>query len=98
MTRIGLVNRSSKEITAVRFKWYVYRKESPKRILKEGETPEIGVGQFAAGTEREVEYPIVYFGRILQSLADKGRLSGEFVGGTGGGAIRYADGSAWKRG
>jgi hypothetical protein len=97
ITKIGLVNHSSKRINAVKFRWYLFREESPKEIVRKGETPEIGLGEFASGTEREVEYPVVSFGSVYEPLVKNGKLMGRFVIETAVSEILYADGTRWKR-
>ncbi len=47
--------------------------------------------------EREVEYPVVSFGSIYQSLLKDGKLTGRFVIEVAVSEILYADGSRWKR-
>ena len=57
----------------------------------------IGLGEFASGTEREVEYPVVSFGSVYEPLVKNGKLMGRFVIETAVSEILYADGTRWKR-
>ncbi len=97
ITKVGLQNNSGKTISAVKFNWYLFREESPKKILRKGETPFIGLGEFEAGEKQVVEYPIVTFANIYQPFVKDGKLKGKFVIGIAVSEIQYTDGSRWKR-
>ncbi len=97
ITKIGLVNLSPKTITAVKFQWYLFREESPEKIVVKGETPIIGAGEFKPNETREIEYPIVSFGKIYQPLVKNGKLEGQFVIEVAVNEILFDDGSKWTR-
>jgi hypothetical protein len=97
ITKVGLENLSSKTIAAIKFQWYLFREESPQKIAAQGETPVVGVGRFQPKETREVEYPIVSFGKIYKPLVKNGKLEGEFVIEVAVSEILYDDGSKWKR-
>ncbi|MDQ3256800.1 MAG: hypothetical protein M3R15_23390 [Acidobacteriota bacterium] len=97
ITEVGLENRSSKAISAVKFRWYLFTEGTPKKIVSRGETPVVGMGEFASGKKRIIEYPIVSFGNIYRPLVKDGRLTGKFVIEVAVSEILYADGSSWKR-
>lgn len=97
VNKVGLVNISSKTITAVKFQWYLFREESPEKVVSKGETPVIGIGEFQPKETRVVEYPIVSFGKIYQPLVKDGKLEGNFVIEVAVSEILYDDGSKWTR-
>jgi hypothetical protein len=97
ITKVGLQNNSAKTISAVKFRWFLFRQDAPKKILKKGETPVVGVGDFPAGSEQVVEYPIVTFASIYQPFVKDNKLTGKFVIEIAVSEIQYADGLSWKR-
>ena len=68
ITKVGLQNNSAKTISGVKFRWFLFRQDAPKKILNKGETPVIELEDLPAGTEQVVEYPIVTFASIYQPL------------------------------
>lgn len=97
ITKVGLQNNSAKTISAVKFRWFLFRQDAPKKILNKGETPVIGLEGLPAGSEQAVEYPVVRFASIYQPLVKDNKLTGKFVIEVAVSEIQYADGSSWKR-
>ena len=98
ITKVGLQNNSAKTISAVKFRWYLFRQDAPKKILTKGETPVIGLEDLPAGSKQVVEYPIVTFASIYQPFVKDNKLTGKFVIEVSVSEIQYAGGSSWKRG
>lgn len=97
ITNVGLRNDSGRTISAVKFRWYLFREDAPGKILKKGETPMIGLGDLAAGSERVLEYPVVRFANLYQPFVKDGKLTGKFAIEIAVNELQYADGSSWKR-
>jgi hypothetical protein len=97
VTKVGLENLSAKTIAAIKFQWYLFREESPEKVATKGETPVIGVGEFQPKETREIEYPIVSFGKIYLPLVKNGKLEGKFIIEVAVSEILYDDGSKWTR-
>ena len=98
ITKVGLQNNSAKTISAVKFRWFLFRQDAPKKILTKGETPVIGLEDLPAGSKQVVEYPIVTFASIYQPFVKDNKLTGKFVIEVSVSEIQYAGGSSWKRG
>jgi len=97
LTKVGLQNNSAKMISAVKFRWFLFKQDAAKKILKNGETPLIGLEDLPAGSEQVVEYPIVTFASIYHPFVKDNKLTGKFVIEIAVSEIQYADGSSWKR-
>jgi hypothetical protein len=98
ITKVGVYNRSSKPITAVRFGWYLTTRQDTHTILKQGQSPLImPSGGLPMNVEREIEFPIVSFGRVARSLVGSGELKGDFRIQVVANEIQYEDGSTWTR-
>jgi hypothetical protein len=92
VTKVGILSRS-KNVSAVRLRWYLSTESNPGVILQQGETPEIQIkGGVAAGEVREIEYPVVTFAKLYQAGEV---LSGDFVISIGVSAAKYDDGATW---
>jgi hypothetical protein len=94
---VRLKNNSGKEVTAVKFVWYLFQEQETKNILQKGETPILGLDNFADRTSKAIDYPIVSFGNIYKPLVKDGKLIGDFVLEVAVGEIIYEDGSKWER-
>lgn len=91
-TKVGILSRS-KNVSAVRLRWYLSMESNPEVILQQGETPEIQIrGGATAGEVREIEYPVVTFAKLYKA---EEVLSGNFVISVGVSAAKYDDGATW---
>jgi hypothetical protein len=97
ITSVRLLNNSGKPVAAVKFAWFLYREQGPKKILQKGESPVLGVTGLPAGASKEVDYPVVSFGNIYKPLVKGGKLTGDFVLEVAVSGITYEDGSRWER-
>jgi hypothetical protein len=92
VTKVGILSRS-KNVSAVRLRWYLYMESNPEVILQQGETPEIQIaGGAPAGDVREIEYPVVTFAKLYKAGEV---LNGDFVISVGVSAAKYDDGTTW---
>jgi len=92
VTKVGILSRS-KNVSAVRLRWYLATEANPDIILQQGETPEIQIGCGAsAGDVREIEYPVVTFAKLYKA---EEVLNGDFVISVGVSAAKYEDGATW---
>jgi hypothetical protein len=92
VTKVGILSRS-KNVSAVRLRWYLATEANPDIILQQGETPEIQIGGGAsAGEVREIEYPVVTFAKLYKA---EEVLNGNFVISVGVSAAKYEDGATW---
>jgi hypothetical protein len=93
VTKVGILSRS-KNVSAVRLRWYLSTESNPEVILQQGETPEIQIGGGArAGEVREIEYPVVTFAKLYKAGEV---LNGNFVISIGVSAVKYDDGASWS--
>lgn len=92
VTKVGILSRS-KNVSAVRLRWYLSAESNPEVILQQGDTPEIQIGGGApAGEVREIEYPVVTFAKLYKA---EEVLNGDFVISVGVSAAKYDDGATW---
>ncbi|HEY0375639.1 MAG TPA: hypothetical protein VGC87_01625 [Pyrinomonadaceae bacterium] len=92
VTKVGILSRS-RNVSAVRLRWYLSMESNPEVILRQGETPEIQIrGGVPAGEVREIEYPVVTFAKLYQA---EEVLNGSFVISVGVSAAKYDDGATW---
>jgi hypothetical protein len=91
--KVTLVNRSSKDVSAVRLHWYLSEAGEPERVLLEGETDLIGVW-LTAGRGRVLSYPAVSFAKVCRPLLKGGRLSGDYRLDVAVSEVKYADESS----
>jgi hypothetical protein len=98
VTKVGLFNRSSKQVESVRLGWYLTTAQDKTTILKHGQTPFITPsGGLPLNIEREIEFNVFSFGKVARLLAKDGMLNGEFRVQVVVDEIRYEDGSMWSR-
>lgn len=95
--KVTLVNRSLKDISAVRLHWYLSEAQEPDRVLLEGDTDLIGVW-LVAGRGRALNYPIASFAKSHKPLLKGGKLIGDYRLDIAVGEVRYADESSWSIG
>lgn len=97
VSKVTLVNRSSKDVSAVRLRWHLSEALEPERTLLEGDTDLVGVW-LTAGRGRVLSYPAVSFAKVCAPLLKGGRLSGDYRLEVGVSEVRYADESSWVKG
>ena len=92
VTKVGILSRS-RNLSAVRLRWYLSTESNPEVILQQGETPEIQIrGGAQAGEVRELEFPVVTFAKLYKA---EEVLKGDFVINVGVSAAKYDDGATW---
>jgi hypothetical protein len=96
-TKVSLLNRDSKDVTAVKLHWYLNETKNPGVLLLEGETQFIGI-DLPAGENRELNFPVVSFAKIYKPLLRNGVLSGNYRIDIAVSEIKYADETSWKVG
>jgi hypothetical protein len=90
VSRVTLVNKSTKGITGVRLHWYLSEAQNPDRILLEGDTDLIGTW-LAVGRGKVLSYPVVSFAKVHKPLLKKGGLSGDYRLEIAVGEVKYED-------
>lgn len=99
VTKVFVKNNSYDPVVAVRFKWLLSRETDRRKILRQGETALIKLPEALRPDERtKVDYPVVMFENINQSLFKRGRLAGDFRIEIAVSEAKFARGSAWKWG
>jgi hypothetical protein len=94
--RVEVRNRSSQTIVLVQVRVEVIRLNEPEKVLLEEEFP-FANASIAPNSSQVVDIKTLYPPRLLKALANGGELNGEFGIRMGVQAIRFADGSFWKR-
>jgi hypothetical protein len=98
VTKVGLFNRSSKQVESVRLGWYLTTAQDTNTVLKHGQTPFITPsGSLPLNVEREIEFNVFSFGRVARLITKNGVLNGEFRVQIVVDDIRYEDGTTWTR-
>lgn len=81
ITKVGLHNSSEETVNSVKLGWQLYKKEESKSenlSLDNGQSPVLGVS-IAPGERRVVDFPLVKFSDIHQSIVQRGeKVAGEF--------------------
>lgn len=95
MKRAKVKNRTNKNITSFKFRWFIFQEQNPDAILLEGLIPLVEV-PLVAGEVKVVDFPIVKFNKIYKPLEKNGMLSGSYRMEIMAGEISYEDGSTWK--
>lgn len=101
VTRVGLLNRSSKPVTAIKLSWSLSTEDAPERILLQDETTLITLPETLQGRgKRKLDFttiPLVTFAKIHKPLLKADGLSGKFRIDVVVSEAIYEDGSIWKR-
>lgn len=98
--KVGLWNRASRGVSAVKLEWRLSRSENMEHVLLRGETPVVAIpGGIPEGKEAELNFPVVSFARIYKALLEPGSdsLFGEFHIRVLVSEVIYDDGSTWTR-
>jgi hypothetical protein len=88
-------NRTDKNITSFKFRWFIFQEQNPDAILLEGLSPLVEI-PLVAGEIKTIDFPIVKFNKIYKPLEKNGMLSGHYEMEIMAGEINYEDGSTWK--
>ena len=97
LTEVGLRNRSSKSVIAVRIGWYVSTEGGPGTILAKGESPLLALpATFQANETLQFNVPPVSLVKILKPLLKRNTLQGDLGVQVLVTEIVYEDGSTWK--
>lgn len=107
ISELWLKNLSSKTITAVKIKWFLYRADridnvvtarANPNIILQGETPSIKIDELKPDEESTyITYPIASCREIYDALVKDGDTKGEPWIEPAISEISYADGSKWTR-
>ena len=73
---VSLLNRSDKDVRAVKLHWYLTEKSQPQILLK-GDTEFLAL-KLLSGKELEINYPVVSFDKIYRPLLRDGVLRGDY--------------------
>jgi len=92
VTRVSLLNRTSRDVSAVKLRWYL-KDKAQNQLLLEGETQSIDVA-IPAGKEQTLSFPVVSFARICGPLVKGGILTGNYRLEVAVGEVTYAEASA----
>jgi hypothetical protein len=96
ITKVGLENQSSQNVTAVKIAWRLANEQNPGNILLQGQTPFVTRdGGFPAGSNLRLRFPVVAFAKILRPLLKNNTLDGEFRIDISVSEVLYEDGSKW---
>jgi hypothetical protein len=94
--RVQVANRTSLTIVSVQVRVEVVYKDEPDKVLLEEVLPFVNA-PIAPDTSEVVEIKTLYPPRLLKALARGGELNGHFAIRIGVEAVRFADGSLWRR-
>ncbi len=94
--RVQIKNRTSQTIVLVQVRVEVVRLDEPEKVLLEDEFP-FANASIAPNASEVVEIKTLYPPRLLKALAKGGELNGKFGIRMGIQAVRFADGSFWRR-
>jgi hypothetical protein len=97
VSKVTLVNRTTKDISAVRLHWSLTEAQEPDHILLQGDTDLIGVW-LVAGHGRVLSYPVVSFAKTHKPLLKGGKLIGDYRLEIAVSEVKYADESSWLKG
>ncbi|HEU0144748.1 MAG TPA: hypothetical protein VFQ47_08165 [Nitrososphaera sp.] len=98
VTEVGLLNRSSKPVDAVKLGWIVTKEENQDTILLQGETRFLNIQSGLSVNQKQVlKFPVVTFAKIYKPLLKRGPLEGEFRIEIVVNGILYSDGTTWAR-
>ena len=94
--RVQVTNKTSLPIVSVQVRVEVYNLNEPDKVLLEDTFPFVNVSVTANNTQ-VVEIKTLYPSRLLKVLAKGGELNGEFGIRISMEAVRFEDGSFWRR-
>jgi hypothetical protein len=94
--RVQIRNRTSQTIVSVQVRVEVVYKDEPDKVLLEEVLPFANVS-ITPDTPEVVEIKTLYPPRLLKALAKGGELNGHFGIRIGVEAVRFKDGSFWRR-
>ncbi len=92
---VKVKNRTDKDITSFKFRWFIFQDQDPDHILLEGLSPLVEV-PLVAGEVKAIDFPVVKFVKIYKPLERNGMLSGAYRLEIMAGEINYEDGSTWR--
>lgn len=99
VTSIGIVNNSSKSISALKLSWTLSREESPESILQQGETPLITLeNPIATKASKRVTFPVVSFLEATKPFVKNGMLKGNYRIDVAVKEIQFSDKTTWVAG
>jgi hypothetical protein len=93
--QVKVKNRTNKNITSFKFRWFVFEEQDPNTILLDGFTSSIEI-LLVAGEVRTLDLPLVKFAKVHKPLLKYGMLNGNYRMEIMAGEINYEDGSTWK--
>lgn len=97
LTEVGLRNRSSKSVIAVKIGWYVSTEGGPGTILAKGETPLLALpATLPANETLQLNVPPVALVKILKPLLKRNTFDEDLGVQVLITEIVYEDGSTWK--
>jgi hypothetical protein len=97
LTAVGLRNRSSKPVTAVKIGWYLSTEDGAGTILARGESPLVSLQAALQADERtQLSVPPVSLAKILRPFVKGNTLRGDYSVQVVVTEIVYEDGSTWK--
>lgn len=93
--RVVIKNRGPKVVSSVQLRWTVASLQDRQRVLAGDIIPFAG-SWVEPNNSQLVEIPVLYYNRMLKTLAKNGELYGEFMITIGVQEARFADGSSWR--
>lgn len=96
VTKVGVENRTSQSLVAVKLTWYLSALQNPEDILQKGQTRLLELpGEIWANESREVIFPVASFAKIYKPLVKGGVLKGDFRIQVAVSEARFKDSSKW---
>lgn len=96
ITKAGLKNVSSKQVTAVKLGWRVTAQQARGTVLAKGQTPLVAIsGGIPTDGTHVLKYPIFTFAEVYKSLLKGGTLEGRYKVEVLVTEIIFEDGSTW---
>jgi hypothetical protein len=92
---VGIMNRSNKAVTAVKFRWLVT--EAGKGLIRNDESAFISTeGVLPANSpQANLQVSLFTFLDLAKTLTESGKLTGAFRGDLAVSAVRFDDGTVW---
>jgi hypothetical protein len=94
--RVEVTNKTSRAIASVQVRVEVVNLDEPEKVLLEDEFP-FANASIDPNSSRVVEIKTLHPPKLLKALAKNGELYGRFGIRMGVQAVRFADGSFWRR-